>query len=77
MHGSAPDIAGQGIANPVAAFLSAAMMLEWLGHPAAAQQIRESCAAVLAQGATPDVGGSMTTDEVTEAVTAHMLGAAG
>jgi len=75
VHGSAPDIAGKGIANPVAAFLSAAMMLDWLGHPAAAAQLRASCEAVLVQGATPDVGGTMSTEQVKEAVLAHMLSA--
>ncbi len=57
VHGSAPDIAGQGKANPVAAILSAAMMLEFLGEADAAARIRKACAdtATLA-GSTSDVG---------------------
>jgi tartrate dehydrogenase/decarboxylase/D-malate dehydrogenase len=76
VHGSAPDIAGQGTANPTGAFLSAAMMLEWTGGGAgarAAEAIRGSCAAVLAEGATPDVGGAMGTEAVTDKVIAEML----
>ena len=45
-HGSAPDIAGQGIANPVAAILSAAMMLDWPGEPAGADRIRAAVCVV-------------------------------
>jgi len=52
VHGSAPDIAGRGLANPVAAVLSAAMMLEFLGDEAAAQRIRAACAGA------PDAGGT-------------------
>ena len=62
-----------GIANPVGAFLSAAMMLEWLGHPTPAAAIRRSCAEVLCNGATPDVGGTMGTEEVTDAIIEAML----
>ena len=61
-----------GIANPTAAFLSAAMMLEWLHHPAEAAQIRTACEAVLRTGATPDAGGRLTTVQVTDAVIAEM-----
>src|SRR5437763_12966999 len=50
VHGSAPDIAGQGIANPVAAILSAAMMLDHLGRASAARRIEQSVAAALAAG---------------------------
>jgi 3-isopropylmalate dehydrogenase len=52
VHGSAPDIAGRGLANPVAAVLSAAMMLEFLGDEDAAQRIRTACAGA------PDAGGT-------------------
>jgi tartrate dehydrogenase/decarboxylase/D-malate dehydrogenase len=69
VHGSAPDIAGKGIANPVAAILSVAMMLEWLGEHAAAPPIREAVERALADGCrTPDVGGRLTTEEMTAAV---------
>ncbi len=70
VHGSAPDIAGKGIANPLAAILAAAMMLEFLGEAAAAARIQTAVAAVLAEGAvrTPDMGGRATTGEMTDAV---------
>jgi tartrate dehydrogenase/decarboxylase/D-malate dehydrogenase len=63
VHGSAPDIAGQGIANPVAAVLSAAMMLDWLGEGAAGDQLRSAVEQALAGGAaTPDLGVKLSTD---------------
>jgi 3-isopropylmalate dehydrogenase len=69
VHGTAPDIAGEGIANPTAAILSAAMLLEFLDYPAAARAVRAAVEAVLEQGPrTPDLGGESTTDEVTAAV---------
>jgi 3-isopropylmalate dehydrogenase len=70
VHGSAPDIAGRGIANPIAAILSAAMMLDHLGKGAAAQRVRAAVARVLGQGAprTPDLGGKATTADVGRAV---------
>jgi tartrate dehydrogenase/decarboxylase/D-malate dehydrogenase len=65
VHGSAPDIAGQGIANPVAAVLSAAMMLDWLEQPDAAAAIRRAVEQTLAAGqTTPDLGGKLSTVEV-------------
>jgi 3-isopropylmalate dehydrogenase len=69
-HGSAPDIAGQGIANPVAAILSAAMMVEWLGMGEAAAQIHGAVRKVFADRAvrTRDMGGSMSTREMTDAI---------
>ena len=72
-HGTAPDIAGKGIANPIATILSAAMMLEWLGHPElqdGAARIRRAVEAVLADPAnrTPDTGGNLTTRQMTEKV---------
>jgi len=72
VHGSAPDIAGTGIANPLAAILSAAMMLEHLDLPAAASAIRNAVAALLASDGprTPDLGGTSTTEQVTAAVVA-------
>lgn len=69
VHGSAPDIAGKGIANPVGAMLSAAMMIEALGHAQAAQRLRTAIHAALAAGIrTPDLGGTATTVEFTQAV---------
>jgi tartrate dehydrogenase/decarboxylase/D-malate dehydrogenase len=69
VHGSAPDIAGQGIANPIGAIWSGAMMLEHLGETAAANATLEAMAAVLAEGPrTLDLGGTATTAEVTAAV---------
>ncbi|MFD9794134.1 tartrate dehydrogenase [Streptomyces sp. NPDC059070] len=68
VHGSAPDIAGQGIANPLGAIGAAAMMLDHLGHPAAARDITEAIASVLAKTdiRTPDLGGTATTAEFTD-----------
>lgn len=70
VHGSAPDITGKGIANPLAAILSAAMMLEHLGDEAAANRIHTAVAELLRTGGprTPDLGGTGTTTEVGEAV---------
>jgi len=69
VHGSAPDIAGQGTANPAAMILSAAMLLDHLDYPAAADDVRESVEAVLAEGPrTPDLGGDAGTEDVTRAV---------
>jgi 3-isopropylmalate dehydrogenase len=57
VHGSAPDIAGQRKANPTAAILSAAMMLEFLGETDAAERIRKACAeSTTVQGSTPEIG---------------------
>jgi 3-isopropylmalate dehydrogenase len=80
VHGSAPDIAGQGIANPLATFLSAAMMLRHgLDRPDDAAQIELAVDAVLDRGLrTPDLAGegetAVGTDEVTEAVLAELRG---
>ncbi len=70
VHGSAPDIAGRGIANPVAAIFSIAMMLDHLNAPRAADLVRRAVARVLAAGQprTPDLGGSATTADVGRAV---------
>lgn len=74
VHGSAPDIAGKGIVNPLAAILTAGMMLEHLQMTAAAQELEAAVAAVLAEGKvrTPDLGGSNRTEEVTNAVLARL-----
>ncbi len=70
IHGSAPDIAGQGKANPLATILSAAMMLRYsLGQAAAADRIEAAVAKALAGGArSPDLGGAMTTGQMGDAV---------
>ncbi|MEO8656865.1 MAG: tartrate dehydrogenase [Bryobacteraceae bacterium] len=70
VHGSAPDIAGKGLANPLATILSAGMMLDHLQLKDAAQAVEHAVAAVLASGVakTPDLGGNSTTGLVTEAV---------
>ena len=71
VHGSAPDIAGQGIANPVAQILAGAMMLDHLGEKQAAAAVNAAVEQVLSAGevATPDLGGKSTTTELGAAVT--------
>jgi 3-isopropylmalate dehydrogenase len=79
-HGSAPDIAGQGVANPIATMLSATMMLEWLASQhqqpqclAAAQALEAAITKVLREGPRPrDLGGSANTADVTKAVIAAL-----
>ena len=83
-HGSAPDIAGRGVANPTAQILSAAMMLDHLGETAAAERVRGAVRATLAEGTrvTADVRRALTgstegavgTAAYTDAVVAHLLG---
>ncbi|GAB2589073.1 tartrate dehydrogenase [Streptomyces capparidis] len=70
VHGSAPDIAGRGVANPVGAIWSAALMLDHLGHPGAAARVLDAIAGALAETdvRTPDLGGSATTEEFTREV---------
>ncbi len=69
VHGSAPDIAGKGVANPAAMILSAAMMLKHLGMPEKARALEKAVAKALAGGnLTPDVGGTTTTRGFAEAV---------
>lgn len=74
VHGSAPDIAGQGIANPIAAIWSASMMLEDIGQPEAAAAILRAIETVTSQGSarTPDLGGTATTSEVGDAIIAAL-----
>src|SRR5580704_18340744 len=74
VHGTAPDIAGKNVANPVAAILSGAMLVEYLGHVAAARNIREAVGTVLRTGSilTPDLGGRATTTEMTAAILREM-----
>jgi len=69
VHGSAPDIAGKGIANPAATIFSGVMMLEHLGESAAAGRLERAVDRVLAEGPrTPDLGGKATTVQFAEAV---------
>ena len=69
VHGSAPDIAGEGVANPTAMILSAAMMLDHLGYKKEGDRVREATEGVLDEGPrTPDLGGSASTEDVTAAI---------
>ena len=69
VHGSAPDIAGQGIANPIGQIWSGAMMLDHLGHPAAHDAIVRAIEKVTAEGPrTPDMGGTASTSDIGKAV---------
>ncbi|MCU0509860.1 MAG: isocitrate/isopropylmalate dehydrogenase family protein [Anaerolineae bacterium] len=69
VHGSAPDIAGRGAANPIGAMISAAMLLDHVGEPAAAANLRRAVQATVRGGlTTPDLGGMATTQQVTAAV---------
>lgn len=69
IHGSAPDIAGKGVANPLGTFWSAAEMLKWLGETEAGDRLMAAMDKVSSAGIrTRDVGGSSNTAEVTEAV---------
>jgi tartrate dehydrogenase/decarboxylase/D-malate dehydrogenase len=73
VHGSAPDIAGKGIANPIGQIWSGALMLEHLGHAAAAAAVVRAIEGVLAEPAaprTPDMGGKATTSDVGKAIAA-------
>src|SRR5579864_7135384 len=76
IHGSAFDIAGKGIANPIATFWTAAMMLEHLGEKAAANRLMRAIERVTGEEAlhTADLGGSATTEQVTVAVVDALLG---
>ena len=78
VHGSAPDIAGRGIANPTALLLSGCLMLEHLGEAAAARRVRAALRGVLDEGAvrTHDLGGSAGTTEFGDAIMARLDGEA-
>ena len=73
VHGSAPDIAGKGLANPIALVRSAAMLLEHVGHRAAAERIERAVVKTLQAGVglTPDLGGSGTTTTITAELARH------
>lgn len=78
IHGSAPDIAGKGIANPVGAFWSAAEMVRWLGLEDAADVLMKAIENVTEAGvSTKDLGGSHNTKQVTEAVQKEIESVAG
>ncbi len=74
IHGSAPDIAGKGIANPVGAIWSVALLLDWsFGLTQAADLVKEAVRRTVAEGIrTPDIGGTASTEDVAEAIMARM-----
>ena len=76
VHGSAPDIAGRGVANPMATMLAGAQMLEFLGEPTAAGLVEQAVIGVLTDQrvVTPDLGGTATTEAVADAVIARLRG---
>jgi len=79
VHGSAPDIAGKNLANPIALVLSAALMLRHLGERDAAARVESAVAATLRDGKvrTRDLGGTAGTTDVRDAIIAHLNGARG
>jgi methanogen homoisocitrate dehydrogenase len=77
IHGSAPDIAGKGIANPIGAIRSAAMMMDWFGEREIARKIDAAVQRSLDQGiTTPDLGGRHSTKRVTEEIVSYLRGMA-
>jgi len=74
VHGSAPDLAGKGIANPLAVIMSGVMMLNHLGETQIAQKIKKAYDTVLSTGdrLTPDMGGKATTDQFADAIIEHL-----
>jgi 3-isopropylmalate dehydrogenase len=73
VHGTAPDIAGEGVANPMATVLSAAMLLNHLGYSKESDRVETAVETVLAEGPrTADLGGDADTDEVTQAIIDHL-----
>jgi len=74
VHGTAPDIAGKGLANPTALMMSAVMMLDWLGFPEASRRFDRALLRVYSDGRvrTGDLGGNATTKEFTDAVIAGL-----
>ncbi|MGA2412493.1 MAG: isocitrate/isopropylmalate family dehydrogenase, partial [Candidatus Binataceae bacterium] len=78
VHGTAPDIAGRNIANPIAAILSGAMLVEYLGHHGAAEKMRSAVYSALRSGRarTPDLGGRATTAAITDLILREMKSAA-
>lgn len=75
IHGSAPDIAGRGIANPIAAVLAAQMLLEEQGFPEEGRMLHDGVRHCLDTGkTTPDLGGKLTTAEVGKAIAEYVRG---
>ena len=76
IHGSAPDIVGQGIANPLGAFWTASLLLDHLGEPESARLVIDAIGRLTRDGTvlTPDLGGDATTEEITEAMLAAIRG---
>ena len=73
VHGSAPDIAGKGVANPIGQIWTAKMMLDFLGETELGEKVLDAIEQTLVQGVkTPDLGGQATTAEVTQSVLAHL-----
>jgi isocitrate dehydrogenase (NAD+) len=74
VHGSAPDIAGRGIANPTALILSGALLLRHIGEGTAAESVEQAVSAVIAEGrhTTGDLGGTATTDQFVDALISAM-----
>jgi isocitrate dehydrogenase (NAD+) len=74
VHGTAPDIAGKGLANPTALMMSSVLMLEWLGLPELAQRLDRALTRVYAEGKvrTTDLGGKASTGQFTDAVIAGL-----
>jgi tartrate dehydrogenase/decarboxylase/D-malate dehydrogenase len=74
VHGSAPDIAGKGIANPIGQIWSGAMMLRHLGLPDAADAVENAIAETLAEAkiGTPDIGGNATTESLGAAIASRV-----
>jgi isocitrate dehydrogenase (NAD+) len=74
VHGTAPDIAGRGIANPLAVLLSGVMLVEWMGQRAVGRRVRDAVNAVLTEGRvrTGDLGGSAGTEPFADAIIAAM-----
>ena len=76
VHGSAPDIADKGIANPTAQLLAACMMLDHIGQPEVAKRVRDALGTTLCErtSLTPDLGGSATTEAFTDALIGNLRG---
>ncbi|NYT18975.1 MAG: NAD-dependent isocitrate dehydrogenase, partial [Methanosarcinales archaeon] len=73
VHGSGPDIAGKGIANPIAAILSMKMMLEWMGYQKEAELVEKAVGNIIVEKiTTPDLGGKASTIEVGRAIADHV-----
>ena len=75
IHGSAPDIAGQGISNPMASVWAASQMLDFFGHEDWGKKVLDAIEAVLEDGAirTPDIGGTSSTSQVGDAIAAKLI----